>query len=79
MGLDNDIEIMALMGSYSRIENANYALIVNHKSKTYVRVDIMNKSVIAILNVFNIPRDIQDTIQKFRDVSEFKKKYPKYK
>ena len=79
MGLDNDIEIMALMGSYSRIENANYALIVNHKSKTYVRVSIMSKNITAILNVFNIPSDIQDTIQKFRGVAEFKKKYPKYR
>lgn len=78
MQVSEDIEIMVLLGQYTRVENANYALIVNHKSKTYVRVDIMNKNVIALLQVFNIPSSA-NSLQRFKDVKEFKSKYSKYK
>ena len=46
-----DIEIIALMGVHSDINRANYALVVNHTNKTYVRVDVMNKSVVELFNV----------------------------
>lgn len=78
MQVSEDIEIMVLLGTWTRVENANYALIVNHKSKTYVRVDIMNKNVTALLQIFNTPASASST-QKFKDVKEFKLKYPKYK
>lgn len=78
MQLDVDIEIIALMGVHSNINRANYALVVNHTSKTYVRVDVMNKSVVELFNVFSI-NPYSSSLQRFKDVKEFKKKYPKYK
>lgn len=78
MQVAEDIEIVALVGKGTRLEYANYALIVNHKSKTYVRVDVMNKNVISLLQVFNIsPSD--SSLQRFNDIKGFKSKYPKYK
>lgn len=73
-----DIEIIALMGVYSNINRTNYALIVNHTNNTYVRVDVMNKSVVELFNVFTIS-PYSGSLQRFKDVKEFKKKYPKYK
>lgn len=73
-----DIEIIALMGVYSNINRTNYALIVNHTNNTYVRVDVMNKSVVELFNVFSI-NPYSSSLQRFKDVKEFKKKYPKYK
>ena len=78
MKIDDDIEVMVLMGSYSKVEYADYALIVNHTNKTYVRVYILNKRVMELLKVFNIPFN-STTLQRFKDVKEFKKIYPKYK
>ena len=73
-----DIEIIALIGVYSNINRTNYALIVNHTNNTYVRVDVMNKSVVELFNVFSI-NPYSSSLQRFKDVKEFKKKYPKYK
>lgn len=73
-----DIEIIALMGVCSNINRTNYALIVNHTNNTYVRVDVMNKSVVELFNVFSI-NPYSSSLQRFKDVKEFKKKYPKYK
>ena len=66
------------MGVHSNINRTNYALIVNHTNNTYVRVDVMNKSVVELFNVFSI-NPYSSSLQRFKDVKGLKEKYPKYK